>query len=154
MFRHNADSCLEWGTFLILEWFIQSVLVSVWTKKIFLKSIWVMSTTSLQPWSSTWTGLQNEYKKISQCPKKIVETVRKTRELKEESLDEEGGGGKLQKGSEHKHKTTMSGQLLHLHGIKKKNPSTWNRKIWKKNIQLKKNQQSWIINLWNWIWRG
>lgn len=33
MFRHNADSCLEWGTFLILEWFIQSVLVSGWTKK-------------------------------------------------------------------------------------------------------------------------
>lgn len=153
MFRHNADSCLEWGTFLILEWFIQSVLVSGWTKKKILKSIWVMSTTSPQPWSSTWTGLQNEYKKISQCPKKIVETVRKTRELKE--LRKSGwGGGKLQKGSEHKHKTTMSGQLLHLHGIKKKNPSTWNRKIWKKNIQLKKNQQSWIINLWNWIWRG
>lgn len=139
--------------YISYTWMIHTVSVSeCLNKKIFLKSIWVMSTTSLQPWSSTWTGLQNEYKKISQCPKKIVETVRKTRELKEESLDEEGG--KLQKGSEHKHKTTMSGQLLHLHGIKKKNPSTWNRKIWKKNIQLKKNQQSWIINLWNWIWRG
>lgn len=31
MFRHNADSCLEWGTFLILEWFIQCV--SEWLNK-------------------------------------------------------------------------------------------------------------------------
>lgn len=50
-----------------------------------------MSTTSPQPWSSTWTELQNEYKKISQCPKKIVETVRKTRELK--TLRKSGSGG-------------------------------------------------------------
>lgn len=142
MFRHNADSCLEWGTFLILEWFIQSVLVSGWTKKIFLKSIWVMSTTSPQPWSSTWTELQNEYKKISQCPKKIVETVRKTRELKTLRKSGSGGEKKLQKGSEHKHKTTMSGQLLHLHGIKKKIPAPGTEKYEEKKHTVKKKNNN------------
>lgn len=97
-----------------------------------------MSTTSPQPWSSTWTELQNEYKKISQCPKKIVETVRKTRELKTLRKSGSGGEKKLQKGSEHKHKTTMSGQLLHLHGIKKKSQHLEQKNMKKKNIQLKK----------------
>lgn len=139
MFRHNADSCLEWGTFFILEWFIQSVLVSGWTKKIFLKSIWVMSTTSPQPWSSTWTGLQSEYKKISQCPKKIVETVRKTRELLLKKIKKVWirRGKKYRKDQSTSIKPQWVANCCTCMELKK-NPSTWNRKIWKKNIQLKK----------------
>lgn len=121
MFRHNADSCLEWGTFLILEWFIQSVLVSGWTKKYSSKAFGLCLQQVLSLGQAHGLGYKMSKKKISQCPKKIVETVRKTRELLLKKIKKVWirRGGKLQKGSEHKHKTTMSGQLLHLHGIKK-----------------------------------